>query len=310
VISEDSASAGIIIPVLLLTRWVHFASLLILFGSALYWLSMPGEFPRARHLTEKLLCCAAPAALVSGLAWLCVILANMAGGFGAVVDRETLADFFATQMGLVAGLRLILLGMAAAIALWPRRDRGWLVAMLAASASLLVEQAWLGHAATGGVGLTASLLIVVYCVHVLAAGAWIGGLPPLLFTLKEARATAEAETGRLVIEVLSRFSLMGVVAVTAIVVSAVGDVALRVGWSFAILFHAGYGAVLLAKIALVAVMLGLAWYNRFIALPRLRIATALTNDLKRLEMSVGGEIVLGLGVIAAAAVLGLTPPPQ
>ena len=56
----------------------------------------------------------------SGLVWLGGLIANMAGGFDRLFDRETLnLFFFQTQFGPVAFLRLFLLGGAVAVAARP-----------------------------------------------------------------------------------------------------------------------------------------------------------------------------------------------
>ena len=57
-------------------------------------------------------------------------------------------------------------------------------------------------------------------------------------------------------------------------------------------------------------MLALAWYNRFVALPRLRLGPASGSQSARLHASVALELALGIFVLGAAAVLGVTPPPQ
>jgi len=55
----------------------------------------------------------------------------------------------------------------------------------------------------------------------------------------------------------------------------------------------------------------LAYFNRFIALPRLRVASLKgMGQINRLRYSVAFEIVLGLAVLGVAAILGITPPPQ
>jgi putative copper resistance protein D len=58
-------------------------------------------------------------------------------------------------------------------------------------------------------------------------------------------------------------------------------------------------------------MLVLASYNRFIAMPRLR--KRLGDDPAQasgLRRNVGTEVFFGALVLAAAAVLGMTPPPN
>jgi copper resistance protein D len=58
-------------------------------------------------------------------------------------------------------------------------------------------------------------------------------------------------------------------------------------------------------------MLLLAYLNRFVFLPRLRRAVIKGMALIRwLGRSVALELALGVLVLGAAAILGITPPPQ
>ena len=70
-----------------------------------------------------------------------------------------------------------------------------------------------------------------------------------------------------------RYSLMAMVAVTLIVASGIANAGFRVAGSFDKLFDTSYGDALFTKIGIVAVMLALACFNRFIAMPRLRAAS-------------------------------------
>ena len=90
--------------------------------------------------------------------------------------------------------------------------------MIPVGAALLIDQAWLGHAAEGS-GAWGALMVAVYGVHVLAAAAWLGGLPPLLFALRETRGQGDDETRRRTIELLLRFSVIAMPAVALIVAS-------------------------------------------------------------------------------------------
>ena len=63
-------------------------------------------------------------------------------------------------------------------------------------------------------------MILVYSIHVLAAGAWVGGLPPLLFALVEQRRFNAPEARDATLEILSRFSIMAMIAVSLMVVTA------------------------------------------------------------------------------------------
>ncbi|MGO9007474.1 MAG: CopD family protein [Beijerinckiaceae bacterium] len=317
---EEGSGIITIFHVLVIARWIHFASVFVLFGSAFFWFTMaaerssagPGGLPRARRATRLLLRIAAPVAAISGIAWLAGILANMTGGFGNVVDPETLhLFFFETQFGPVAILRLALLAAAVVIVTLPWYNRARLSAPLLIGALLLISQAWLGHAAEGGAGLYGAFMIIAYSVHMFAAGAWVGGLPPLLFALVEQRHFDPHEARDWSLDILSRYSLMAMVAVTLIVVSGITNAGFRVAGSFDKLFCTDYGSVLFTKVGVVAVMLALAYFNRFVAMTRLRVASLKgMAQIDKLRTSVAFELVLGVLVLGVAAVLGITPPPQ
>jgi putative copper export protein len=104
---------------------------------------------------------------------------------------------------------------------------------------------------------------------------------------------------------------MAMLAVTLIVVTGIANAGFRVAGSFGVLFDTEYGNVLFAKIAIVAVMLTLAYFNRFVFMPRLRSAALKGMPaITWLGRSVTFELALGLLVVFVAAVLGITPPPQ
>jgi putative copper resistance protein D len=300
-----------VFPVLVATRWVHFACVFVLFGGSLYWIYAGRDrwsagragLPRARAATMRLLRVAGPLAALSGVLWLAGTIANMADGFGSLRDLDTLRLFFLeTQFGPVSLARLALLALAGIVALVapPRRATFAVLALL--GAVLLASQALLGHAAEGGFGRHGALMIAAYGVHVLAAGAWVGGLAPLVFALRERRWDAGAAHA-----ILSRYSTMASVAVVLIVATGIANAGFRVADSFSILVHTAYGDVLAIKIVLVCAMLALAGFNRFVAMPRLRRRGASSAGQRA---SVAIELGFGVLVLGVAAVLGITPPPQ
>ncbi len=309
-----------VFQLLVFARWIHFSAVFVLFGSSLFWLYMgemrpaPGlcALPRARHATTILLRIAAPVATLSGLAWLAGILANIAGGWRSVVDPVSLhLFFFATQFGPVAILRLVLLAVALVIAVLPSASRVWLTAQVCVAAPLLVNQAWLGHAAEGSAGAYGTLMIIAYSLHLLAAAAWVGGLVPLLLALSELRHANPDNARARTFSIMSRYSLMAMVAVTVIVSSGIANAGFRVADAFNKLFWTNYGNVLGAKLFVVALMLALAYVNRFVAMPRLRVvATKEMMQTAGLRASIAIELMLGVLVLGIAAVLGITPPPQ
>ncbi len=307
---------------LVIARGIHFASVFALFGASLFWFYAPAsvsagvaELPRSFIGTRRLLRVAAPVAAISGLAWLAGILVNMtsdpaAPDWSGLRDPETLRlFFFETNFGVVSIVRLALLTAAVGVVAVRFTGRVLLIALVPIGGALLISQAWLGHAAEGGAGLKGAAMIAAYGVHVLAAGAWAGGLAPLLLTLLEQRRAGKdpAEEN---LKILHRFSAMGMAAVALIVCSGIVNAGFRVAGSFGRLFDTGYGDVLCAKLALVAIMLALAYINRFVVTPRLRRAPDAAAPMKALAQNVAAELVLGVLVLGAAAVLGVTPPPQ
>jgi copper resistance protein D len=305
---------------LVIGRWIHFASAFVLFGSSFFWFYMPrehslahpGQLAKALAATTIMLRIAAPVAAISGVAWLALVLINMTSDFHSVVDPEDLRLFFyETPVGTVSIIRLALLAIAVVVAFLPWHGRVWYSSLLHIGALLLISQAWLGHAAQGGAGVYGAIMITVYAIHMLAAGAWVGGLPPLLFGLVEQRHFAPNEARICTVDILSRFSAMAMIAVTLIVASGIANAGFRVAGSFGKLFYTDYGDALLTKISVVAAMLALAYFNRFVFMPKLRSAALKgMEQITWLGRSVTLELALGVLVLGAAAVLGITPPPQ
>ncbi len=304
---------------IVIARWIQFASVFVLFGSSFFWfyegaersLAGPGGLPRAVRATTILLRVAAPIAAISGVAWLGCILIDMARDFHSIIDPEDLClFFFETPFGTVSFLRLALLSIGVVIAFLPWHGRWRFAALVPVSALLLITQAWFGHSAEG-TGLYRAIMITVYAVHALATAAWVGGLPTLLFALVEQRRFSPAEARDSTLDVCSRFSLMATIAVTLVVASGIANAGFRVAGSFGKLFDSGYGDVLLKKLAVVAAMLAVAYFNRYIAMPKLRAASSKgMRQITWLRYSVAFDVVLGALVLGASAILGITMPPM
>lgn len=297
-----------VFPVLLAARWIHFAAVFVLFGSCFFWICANGTHPHARRATDFLLRAAALIAAVSGLTWIAAIIANMAGGFATILDLDILDPFFfQTQFGPVVAVRLIVLGAAvvAALAPMPAEARFWVLG--GTGVALIIDQAWLGHAAEG-TGLAGVAMPSVYSIHVLAAAAWVGGLPPLLFVLNELRMRSAPEALVATLKVLSAYSAMAMIAVLAILATGIANIGFHGGPASGRLFSTDYGHVLAIKLALVAIMLAFAGFNRLVAMPGLRAGEEVMPA--RLQLSIAIELAFGLLVIGAAALLGVTPPPH
>jgi copper transport protein len=105
--------------------------------------------------------------------------------------------------------------------------------------------------------------------------------------------------------VVGRFSTMAGISFAGIVVAGTLLAVAEVG-SVANLFETGYGQLLLLKLALVGLLLFLAWYNRYLLLPGLLAASPSAD---RRTVALGWRRLLGtvrLEALGVVAVLGVT----
>ena len=292
---------------LAVARWIHYASVMLLFGASLFPFYAPAAMPPGLAPTRRVLRLAALVALVSGLAWAGASLVNITGEADSLFDSEALAAFFLnTGFGKIWMLRiggLLALLIAAFTIGTGLRERNFGAALIALLAAfLLVTQAWIGHPAAS-IGSERSFVVAGYGLHVLGAGAWLGGLLPLWLVLRV--RDADGARHHAVEFALRRFSAVGILAIFLILAGGLINAWAR--WSsFEGLIASAWGKVLLAKILGFACLIALAIANRFVLMPLLgseRPARA------RLMRNVVAEQVGGLAILAAAAVLGILPPP-
>ena len=297
------------LTILVAARWLHFAAVFALFGGALAWLvagPAAAGFPDALARTLRWAGAAATLAALSGVAWLAGTIAYATGGLASLVDPDMLRVFFLdTPFGVPAALRLGLMAALVVVALGPLAPRARLTLVPLFAGALLVSQAWLGHAAEGGASPYGLAMIATYAVHILATAAWLGGLPVLILAAAEARRPVGAAA---LDRLLRRYSAMATFAVALILASGSANAVFHDGGSLRDFRGTAYGSVLFTKLALVAAMLALAAVNRFALMPRLR--TGRTAPLRRFRSSLAVDAGLAAMVLGAAAVLGITPPPQ
>ena len=124
---------------LVAARWIHFASVFLLFGTSFFWfymprehsLSRPGQMEKALAATTVMLRIAAPVAAISGAAWMALVLMNMTSDIHSVFDLENWRlYFFETPVGLVSIIRLALFATSVVLAFLPWHGRVWYSALL------------------------------------------------------------------------------------------------------------------------------------------------------------------------------------
>jgi copper transport protein len=135
-------------------------------------------------------------------------------------------------------------------------------------------------------------------LHGIGVAFWVGALAPLA-----AMAWRPAEG---LLPVLNRFSRAAVPVVGGLVLTGLALAVIQLA-SFGALIETKYGVILSIKLALVAVLLGLAALNRFRFTPELTSDPLKTGPLMR---SILLECVAVAGILAVVAGWRFTPPPR
>ncbi|WP_431990537.1 copper resistance CopC/CopD family protein [Streptomyces albogriseolus] len=260
-------------------RYVSYAGFVVLAGGAAFVLACWAPGARVRAVQRL---------VVSG--WLALTAATLgllmlrgsyttSGRVGDVFDLELLGDVLQTKTGAALVSRLLLLAAAALfIAVLfgayartadaapdhpgdgdggepDKRDLtlGLALGGTVVAAGLAASWAMSEHASQG---LQAGVAMPVDVVHLLAVAAWLGGLTALLVALY--RAPVETPVGR---DAVRRFSRLAFGSVVTLAVTGVYQSWRQLG-SWSAFTDTRYGQLLLVKIALVAVMVAVAFLSR------------------------------------------------
>ena len=265
-----------------LLRGVSVAGSLSLFGALLYGRCLaplvlaPAGFWRPwRYLVWGSLA----VALTASLFWLIQQAAMLA-------DATRLADVAPAVRDVVVGTRfgaVVVARLAALLVCGAMLWRGWSGAATIFAALAVLLQAGHGHAVAMQDGL--DWLLVSGVVHLLAAGAWLGGLAPLLLLV---RVTSPQGAWR----ACRDFAPLGSLCVLALAVSALVQSATLVG-GLAGLIGTAHGRVALVKSVLFLALLALAARHRWRLAPAL-LGTDPAGTRRALLCSIGTETAAGL----------------
>ena len=210
-------------------------------------------------------------------------------GLEAATDPTMLGFVWQSPLGAAALWRGI--GEAAILAvLLPGAGR-WIA--LAGAGAVAVSYAQVGHS-LGEPRLALAGLLVI---HLLAAAFWVGALAPLRRAARDPEGTA----------LLHRFGTIAAVAVALLVLAGAGLAWLLAG-SLPALLGTAYGWSLLAKVAVLAGLLGLAALNKWRLVPALASADPRASSALRRSIAIEGAAV-GVILLATAALTTVTTPP-
>lgn len=174
----------------------------------------------------------------------------------------------------------------------PRRRRFAAVAVGVLAVVALYADVAASHA---GAQRPVAANLAVQLVHVVAAGAWIGGLAVLLASLRQVPGAETALAVR-------RFSRMAGFALVAVAATGVARAAADIG-SWSAVRHTGFGRLVLLKGVLLLGLAILGGLNRFRYLP---LAGRRLVGLRRVA---SGELLLGAAALVTASALVNLPPP-
>lgn len=315
---------------MILVRALHFASLISLAGTLSFaaFVTDPAFRKRPegtgatafRGRLNRMIWASLVLGILSGLMWLILESRSMSGKSVADVFAQGLLGTVLTRTrfghdwelrGLVAVPLILSLILAA------RRQRSALVtaafwAALVLSAAELAMLAGAGHA-VAGVGWPGDLQLFGDAAHLLAAGAWIGGLLPLAFLFAAARRDDGSTCALAARDATLRFSMVGVLAVGTLLATGLMNAVFLVG-SIPALLGTDYGHLLMLKIALFLTMVTFAAINRQWLTPQLSDvptaskARANWNTLRQLQRNSLIEAGLGAAVLTVLGALGTTAP--
>ena len=251
---------------------------------------------RARARLVRLAYWSNGVALLIGAAWLLLQGAIIAGTTSIGASLVALVTVLHTmQFGHVVLVRFGLLLIAFPLF----GARSWrLAAALVLVGAALALQGGVGHAGAAGGSAGASLLLSE-ALHLLAAGAWLGGLVPLFLLVDALPPRAGAIC-------CHNFTPVGMSAVLLIAGTALVQASQLIG-GLGGLFGTLYGRTALLKVGVFAALLLLAAVNRLVLTDRLRDSGDAVG-LRLLRLSLAVEAVLGMMVILLAAFLASDVP--
>jgi len=296
---------------LTVVRALHFAATIVLFGGYAYAYAVSPD-GRTRPRFVAVAGWSLAVAVASAAAWLAIEAGHMSGeplaqALGDGTMRIVLASTLFGHTWILRGVLALVLALSLAAMRGAAQRRRIAQAIGASCAALLlVSLACAGHAA-GDAGIAGFAHLCADGVHLLAAGAWLGALVPLVFLLRES-SSGSVQRASLAVR---RFSVLGMACVGALVLTGL------VNATFALhrvseLFDSRYGNELLLKLALFAAIVVLATVNRVRLTPRLDLTDARSANAaqRSLLRNAVAEIVLGFAIVAIVGNLGITMPPM
>ncbi|EEE4564374.1 copper homeostasis membrane protein CopD [Salmonella enterica subsp. enterica serovar Braenderup] len=276
-------------------RFIHFASLMLVYGCALYGAWLAPESIR-RLMTRRFLHLqrhAAAWSVISAAFMLAIQGGLMGGGWPDVFSVSVWGAVLQTRFGAVWIWQIILaLVTLAVVVIAPVKMQRRLLILTVAQFILL---AGVGHA-TMRDGVAGTLQQINHALHLLCAAAWFGGLLPVVYCMRMAQGRWRQHA----ISAMMRFSRYGHFFVAGVLLTGIGNTLFITG--FTAIWQTTYGQLLLLKCALVVLMVAIALTNRYVLVPRMRQENPRTDlwfvRMTQIEWGVGGIVLAIVSLFA------------
>lgn len=243
-------------------RFSHFLALMLLAGVGICcaWLST-GDFRTV--MSRRLMWLWLPVGVINLVSTLLILTVQgglMGQGWGDVFRPAVWAAVLNTRFGAVWLWQIVLGAITlAVIVLRPYRLAPLLVCLAAFQLIVLADT---GHA-TMHEGFPGLMHRLNHGLHLLSVAWWVGGLLPLLVCMRMAHKPHWREAA---ITAMMRYSRYGHLAVAVAIFTGLVNSLMILGWRWP--WHSDYVQLLMAKIALVMLMVMIALTNRYLLVPR------------------------------------------
>lgn len=211
-----------------------------------------------------------------------------------ITARTSLGQLLRSSTGHKLSVQAGLVGLTWGAVVWASfRPSRWSLGAVGAGASVvMLARALSGHADASTVRW---FTVGVQWAHLVAVGAWVGGLLWLLLALGHGDPGRGQGLAR-------RFSKVAGVTLAVVAVTGVLRALDEVG-AWGLLFDTDFGVTLVVKVGLFAALAAVGALSRFRHIPK-----AGAVRIGALRRTVRAEVVIGAAVLGAAAVLASLPP--
>ncbi len=295
-----------------ITKWVIYLAAVTLAGGALFVLLIWSPVAHVLSLTI-----APPWQASARLALIGLLIANglallfqagQASGAEIAAPWSGAANslLVTTRYGVLWTTQLLLTLALVALTHSTSRLARWFT--LGVGAVFLLTISLSSHAAADP---SPALPVATDWLHLLAAGAWVGGLIHFAVGVWASRELAPSIRTRLTAQLIRRFSALALVSVGVLTLTGVYVASLRVG-SWEALLNSLYGRALLVKLVIAAPMMLLGAVNLLAVSPWMQQSSAQSDGnpplVEQFRRIVTGEVTLGVAVLLSVAVFTALPP--